>query len=186
MQVRGTPSTGDRAVARHIVLVGLMGVGKTTTGVRLAERLGRRLVDSDHLIEATTGQTVREIFADQGEPAFRALEEAALLEALAEPEPLVIAAAGGVVMSPANRAALCRAQAFVVWLQADLDVLAQRAVTDVHRPLLDDDPAGTLARMATDRAEWYAEVADVSVVTTDRTPDEVVDEVLGVLGAEHG
>jgi shikimate kinase len=171
--------------ARHVVLVGLMGSGKTTTGRLLAEALGRPLVDSDLLIEATTGRTVREIFATDGEAAFRTLETAALVEALGRPEPLVIAAAGGVVLREENRRALLDADAFVVWLQADLAVLESRAATGVHRPLLDDDPAGALRQMSLDRAERYAEVADAAVDTTARPPDVVVAEILRVLELEE-
>jgi shikimate kinase len=171
--------------ARHVVLVGLMGSGKTTTGRLLAEALSRPLVDSDLLIEATTGRTVREIFATDGEAAFRTLETAALVEALGRPEPLVIAAAGGVVLREENRRALLDADAFVVWLQADLAVLESRAATGVHRPLLDDDPAGALRQMSLDRAERYAEVADAAVDTTARPPDVVVAEILRVLDLEE-
>jgi shikimate kinase len=169
---------------RHIVLVGLMGSGKTTTGQHLAARLGRPLVDSDQLIEARTGRTVREIFAADGEDAFRTLETAALLEALAAPDPLVIAAAGGVVIREANRRALLDADAFVVWLQADTGVLTARATTGDHRPLLDDDPAGMLQRMAADRDDWYREVADAVVDTTARPPDAVAAEIVRLLDLE--
>ena len=79
---------------QHLVLVGMMGVGKSTAARVLADRLGRRVIDSDAVIEARTGRTVREIFAEDGEAAFRALETDVLLEALASEEPLVIAAAG--------------------------------------------------------------------------------------------
>ena len=88
------------------MLVGMMGAGKTTAGRRLAELMGRPLVDSDELIEERTGRTVREIFEQEGELAFRALETAALVDALANDEPLVIAAAGGVLMREENREAL--------------------------------------------------------------------------------
>ena len=106
---------------QHVVLVGLMGTGKTTVGRALAERLHRRLLDSDLLIEARTGRTVRQIFQDEGEPAFRALETEVLIEALAQTTPSVIAAAGGVVLSEQNRRALKAAPAKVVWLRAEPD-----------------------------------------------------------------
>jgi shikimate kinase len=95
----------------HLVLVGMMGVGKSTVGRMVAAELDRPLFDSDEMIEERTGRTVREIWATDGEPAFRTLETDTLLEALAEPEPSVIAAAGGVVLSERNREALQTADA---------------------------------------------------------------------------
>ncbi len=163
---------------QHLVLVGMMAVGKTTTSRVIAERLGRKVVDSDQVIEARTGRTVREIFASDGEPAFRALETAALLEALADPVPAVIAAAGGVVLSPENRAALRSAPAKVVWLCADPATLVERVRPGSHRPLLDHDPEGTLLRMFTERADLYREVADAIVLVDNRSVTEVVEAVL--------
>ena len=165
----------------HIVLVGLMGTGKTTVGDLVAQRLGRRLVDSDAVVETTTGRTVREIFETDGEPAYRVLETAALLDALADPEPLVIAAAGGVVLSEVNRQALRDAAGVVVWLRADPDVMVARAITGTHRPLLDEDPEGTLRQMATDREPLYREVADVVVDTTQRQPAAIADELVAMI-----
>lgn len=160
------------------MLVGLMGTGKTTTARLLAHKLDRRLVDSDQLIESQTGRTVREIFAADGEAAFRALETAALRDALADDEPLVIAAAGGVVKSADNRAALTGADAVVVWLDASLDVLTVRTASAGHRPLLDDDPVAALAGMATERRDWYEEVSTLRVDTTDLTPEQVSEVIL--------
>lgn len=163
---------------QHLVLVGLMGAGKSTVARLLGERLGRRVVDSDAVIEAQTGRTVREIFQDDGEPAFRTLETAALLEALAEPEPLVIAAAGGVVLRDENRAALRRSDVRVVWLAADPAVLVERVRSGGHRPALDDDPAGTLRRMHETRESLYREVADLIVSVDGRSANDVVEAIL--------
>jgi shikimate kinase len=171
------PGTASSSESGHVVLVGLMGTGKTTTGRILARRLRRRLLDSDQLVEARTGRTVREIFEADGEDAYRTLETAALLDALAEPEPAVIAAAGGVVIREENRRALRSAGALVVWLRADLDVLTRRAIRGAHRPLLDRDPATVIATMARDREKWYREVADATVATTDRPPEAVAAEI---------
>jgi shikimate kinase len=174
-------------VSGHVVLVGMMGAGKTTVGQVVAARLGRRFVDSDELIEARTGQTVREIFETAGEPAFRALETEALIEALDDPTPLVIAAAGGVVLRPENRAALERSDALVVWLSADPAVLADRVRVGDHRPLLGDDPEAVLRRLAPARKEWYEEVADAVVETDHASTDEVVERVLDLVGeSTHG
>lgn len=163
---------------RHVVLVGLMGVGKSTIGRMLADRLHRPLLDTDQLIESATGRTVRQIFADDGEAAFRECETQALLGALASETPAVIAAAGGVVLSAENRAALEASGAKVVWLSATPELLAQRTHRGVHRPLLDADRLGTLQRMANEREAMYREVADVIVSVDHRSVSDVVEAVL--------
>jgi shikimate kinase len=165
-------------VTAHVVLVGLMGTGKTTVGRALAARLDRPFLDSDDLVERRAGRTVRELFVDGGEPAFRDLETEVLADALAAGEPSVIAAAGGVVIRPTNRDALTRADAHVVWLQAEPSTLVARVTGAGHRPLLDDDPAGTLTRMGAERAAWYAEVADQALVVEGRSVDDLVAEIV--------
>ena len=174
--------------ARHIVLVGLMGSGKTTVGRLLAERLGRPFVDSDEMIEEREGRTVREIWLTDGEPAYRKLEAAALRAALAADVPSVIAAAGGVVLADANRAALDGADTTVLWLVAHPDVLLPRATRGTHRPLLDSDPEATLREMATAREHLYREVADVEVAVGSRSAREIADEIVEHVarGGEHG
>jgi len=166
----------------HLVLVGMMGVGKSTVGRMVALELDRPLFDSDDMIEERTGRTVREIWSTDGEAAFRALETETLVEALAEPEESVIAAAGGVVLSERNREALQGADAHVVWLLADVDVLVERVRNGMHRPLLDDDPEGTLRRMHVDRAPLYQEVADAIVSVDHRSAHDVAKAVLRCCG----
>jgi shikimate kinase len=163
----------------HVVLVGMMGVGKTTVGRRLAAALDRPFADSDAVIEARTGRTVREIFDTDGERAFRVLEAGVLADAVGAEEPAVIAAAGGVVLDAANRELLGRAGT-VVWLRAPVEVLVDRVATGDHRPLLAEDPAGTLDRMEEHRSALYAEVADV-VVDASLPVAEVVAEVLDAI-----
>ena len=164
---------------QHLVLVGMMGSGKSTAARVLADRLGRTALDTDHAIEARTGRTVREIFADDGEAAFRAMESEVLAEALASPTPLVIATGGGMVLAEANRRAMRAANARVVWLCADpATTLLDRVRNGVHRPLLDVDPEGTLQRMFDEREALYRVVADAIVLVDHRSVSDVVEAVL--------
>jgi shikimate kinase len=160
------------------VLIGMMGSGKTTIGHALAERLGYGFVDSDEVIQARTGRTVREIFASEGEPAFRRLETEALLDALARPEPLVVAAAGGVVLAEQNRRALRERASRIVWLTAPIAVLSARAETGGHRPLLDHDVAESMARLYAEREPLYRELAQQTVASDDRPIATIVDEIV--------
>ncbi len=164
---------------RHLVLVGLMGTGKTSVGRRVALCLGRIFLDSDAQVEARTGRTVREIFESDGEAAFRVLEAEALAEALARAEPTVIAAAGGVVLDPANRQRL-RTSARAVWLRADPALLSSRITSGDHRPLLDDDPLTMLQRMQEERSALYEEVAEGRVVDVGSSIEAAVDAVLAL------
>jgi shikimate kinase len=164
--------------AEHIVLIGMMGSGKTTIGRALAERLGYGFVDSDEVIEARTGRTVREIFASDGEAAFRRLETDALIDALDSDKPLVVAAAGGVVLAEANRAALRTAGAHIVWLTAPVDVLATRAETGEHRPLLDGDVAESVRRLFAQREPLYRELAQQIVASDARPIGDIVNEIV--------
>jgi shikimate kinase len=166
----------------HLVLIGMMGAGKSTVGRLLADRLGRPFLDSDGVIEAETGRTVAQIFADDGEAAFRAVETDVLTQMLDGGEAAVIAAAGGSVLDPANRAHM-RARGTVVWLRVDLAHLTERVKSGAHRPLLDDDPAATLARLADEREVLYRESAHEIVDVDELSPTEVADLVLASTGA---
>jgi shikimate kinase len=163
---------------RHLVLIGLMGVGKTTVGTVLAARLGRELIDSDIRIERLTGRTVKQILLDDGVEELRRVEADALFDALDDDQPRVIAAAAGVVLDDDNRRRLREADAEVVWLIAEATTLAPRTTSGGHRPWLDDDRVATLRQMQVDRDALYREVADRSVVVDGLTPDEVADRVL--------
>jgi shikimate kinase len=168
--------TGD--APRHLVLVGLMGAGKTTVGERCAQRLGRPFLDTDDLVQTLAGRPVAELFATDGEAVFRTLERQAVADACQSPAPLVIACGGGAVLDPTSRRQL-HTSGFVVWLRARPGVLAERVDADpVERPLLAAGVLPTLTRLAETRAPVYEVVADVTVATDDRTPDEVTDSVL--------
>lgn len=147
---------------RHIVLVGLMGVGKSTVGRRLAKEVQRPFADLDEQIELAAGATIPTLFGERGEAAFRALESEVLSDLLGRTAPLVVAGGGGVVTVEANRAALVAADAFVVWLRASTEFLIDRTDT-THRPLLADDAAGALSRLQAERGPLYEQVADVAV-----------------------
>jgi shikimate kinase len=162
-----------------VALVGYRGTGKSTVGRLLAERLNRPFQDADHALEARAGRSIREIFAEHGEPAFRDEEEATLRE-LVEQSDLVLATGGGVILRESNRA-LLRQFGTVVWLTANEDVLGSRLCTDDAglRPALTQ--AGLLAEIATvlkQRTPLYREVADLVVDTSQKTPFQVVDEIL--------
>jgi shikimate kinase len=161
----------------QVVLVGMMGAGKTTVGRELAARLGWRFLDSDAMVEASTGSTVAELFADRGEEAFRAEESRVLAEALSGGSRTVVSAAGGTVLDPANRELLAQTEA-VVWLRADPATLAARVGTGSGRPLLDGDPAAALVALDAARRPFYGEVADVIIDVDDLEPSRVVDRIL--------
>ncbi len=169
----------------HLLLVGMMGTGKSSTGRRLAEVLDRPFVDTDEEIVAATGRTIPEIWSTEGEKKMRAVESAVLAETLASPSPLVIAVGGGAVLDPANRAALARAGE-VVWLRAAVATLAARLGDGDGRPLLHPDAAGALERMEPARRPLYEEVADFTVDVDDFEPDATVTAVLGAIQRRIG
>jgi len=171
---------GDGRPAR-LLLVGMMGAGKSTVGQLLADRLGWGYVDSDEDVVRRTGRTVAEIFATDGEPAFRTEESVALRDGLTQRGPVVVSVAGGAVLDPSNRALLADAGT-VVWLRARPDTLAARVGDGHDRPLLGDDPLAALERLAAAREPLYAGLADVTVDVDDRTPAEVADQVLREAG----
>ncbi|CAI9009638.1 MULTISPECIES: shikimate kinase [Burkholderia] len=164
---------------RCIVLIGMMGSGKTSTGRLLAVRLGLDFADSDAEIEATHRMTVSEIFATYGESYFRDSERRVLGQILSE-GPKVVATGGGAFMNAETRARILES-GVSIWLKADFDVLIRRVQRHANRPLLQvPDPEGTLRMLIDDRYPIYAQ-ADVTVVFDDGPPEMVAAEAMRML-----
>jgi shikimate kinase len=168
---------------RHLVLVGLMGAGKSTVGVRVAQRLGRPFVDTDDEIVTRAAMPFDELWRTGGEARFREIEREVIADVCAAPEPLVIASGGGAIVDADNRRCF-RATGVVVWLDAPTTVLAARVGDGSTRPLLTGDPEGALARLGAARQDAYEASADAVVETGDRSVDDVADAVLDAY-AEH-
>jgi|ERR1700722_2038949 shikimate kinase len=167
---------------RSIVLVGMMGAGKSSIGRRVATRLAVPFVDADAEIELAADMTIAEIFAVHGEPYFRA-GEARVIARLLERGPQVLATGGGAFMNGQTRAAL-KEKAVSVWLKADLDVLTRRLKRRNDRPLLKtEDPVATLSNLLQMRDPIYAN-ADVTVLSRDVTHDVIVDEIIAAVGTK--
>jgi shikimate kinase len=171
-------SDRDRAIAQHVVIVGLMGTGKSTTGTRLGYALGREFLDNDVLLEARTGATAARLQRDRGQEELHRLEAEVLLDALAGRPLAVIAAAASVVERDDVRQAL--SAACVVWLRATVGELTERLDDPGSRPI-GDDRRLTLQRQADERSALYAAVADIVVDTTGKDPDTVMAEVIAQL-----
>ena len=157
-----------------LVVVGAPGSGKSTVGALLADRLGLRFVDVDALVEDRAGKPVAAIFADDGEPAFRDLEERATADALGGGG--VVSLGGGAVLSAATRAALRGHR--VLWLQVGAAEAARRVGLNEARPLLLGNVRGRLVKLLAERTALYAEVATEAVATDGRSAVEVAEEVL--------
>jgi shikimate kinase len=167
-------------VTHRVLLIGMMGAGKSTVGALLAGRLGWPFLDSDWEIQRSTGATVPEIFAQRGEAAFRAEEARVLQEATTSLAPVVISVAGGAVLDPDNRRRI-RSAGLVVWLKAEVTTLASRVGSGWGRPLLGEDPAAALGRLYPEREQIYSELADVVVHVDQQAPGAVVDRIVSVL-----
>ncbi|MCU1690370.1 MAG: Shikimate kinase [Jatrophihabitantaceae bacterium] len=156
---------------RVVVLVGFMGAGKTTTGRMLAQRLGIPFVDSDHVVTQRTGRTIAEIFADDGEAAFRALEAEVIAELVAGP-PVVLSVGGGAVETDATRAAL--AGVVVVHLHVSFRQALRRVGGDPRRPMLARPDIEQVYRR---RDPLYRAVATFTVVTDGGSPTRAVEQI---------
>lgn len=170
-----------RLGARPIVLIGMMGAGKSSIGKRLAARLGLPFYDADVEIERAANATIEEIFEQHGEAYFRSGERRVILRLLGD-GPHVLATGGGAYVDPETRAAV-NADGIPIWLKADFDVLLSRVRRRSNRPLLKGpDPEGTLRRLIDARYPVYAEAA-IHVVSREVAHDTVIDELLQALDA---
>jgi len=160
----------------RVILLGMMGSGKTTVGRELAARTGWPYHDNDAMLEEATGRTAREL-AGEGTPQLRAAEAAAVLRALSLPAPAIAGAAAGVVMDAAVRERLGR-DGMVVWLRAPAETLARRTLADAPRPWLDGDAVDWLATTSERRAPLYHQVAAVEIDTEPLSPAEVAQRII--------
>ncbi len=167
------------AEGKPLVLIGLMGSGKSTIGRRLAAAIGWRFVDADEEIEAAAGCAISDIFAIYGEPIFRDLEQRVLARLLSE-GPTVLATGGGAWMQPQVRA-LIKEQAISLWLRAELEVLVDRVSRRDHRPLLKDgNKQDIMQRLMRERYPIYAE-ADITVDSSNGPHERVVERMIAAL-----
>ncbi len=170
-----------RLGGRSVVLVGIMGAGKSSVGRRLAQRLGMDFVDADDEIEAAAKLTIAEIFESFGEAYFRDGERRVIARLLAE-GPHVLATGGGAYMNAETREAIGR-NGVSVWLKADFDVVMNRVRRRSHRPLLQKaDPEGVMRELIATRYPLYA-LADLTVQSRDVPHETIVEEVLAALDA---
>ncbi len=168
-----------RVGQRPIVLIGMMGAGKTTVGRRLAARLGRHFVDSDEEVERAANMTIPDIFAAHGEADFRA-GEARVIARLLRDDGIVLGTGGGAFINPETRA-LIKTGSISVWIRAELDLLFQRVARRSNRPLLRTaNPRETLKGLIEARYPIYAE-AHVTVESRDVPQDQVAEDILEAL-----
>jgi shikimate kinase len=179
------PGERERALVealggRSIVLVGMMGAGKSAVGKRLAGRLGLQFRDADIEIEAAAQKSIPEIFGSDGEPFFRDKERRIIARLLDEEHPIVLATGGGAFMNEETRQTI-RARGISIWLKAELDVLMRRVRRKANRPLLRTaDPQETLRGLMIARYPVYAQ-ADITVMSRDAAHEVILGEVLRAL-----
>ncbi|WP_395658747.1 shikimate kinase [Nocardioides sp.] len=164
-----------------IVLVGPMGAGKTTLGALVGRRLGQPVRDTDHDVEATAGKTIADIFVDDGEETFRALERAAVAEAVATHDG-VLTLGGGAVLDPGTRDLLAGHD--VVFLRVGLADAVKRVGLGSSRPMLLGNVRGRIKALLDERTPVYESVATLVVDTDGRTPEDVAEEIVTALGKD--
>jgi shikimate kinase len=168
-----------RLNGRPVVLIGMMGAGKSTVGRKLAARLGRKFIDCDKEIEAAANMSIPDFFATHGEAEFRAGEQRVISRILKDPD-TVVATGGGAFMSEETRDLIAE-QAVSVWINADADLLLARVSRRSNRPLLNTaDPRVTLQKLIDERYPVYA-LANVTVTSRDVPQDAVAADIVGLL-----
>jgi shikimate kinase len=167
----------------RVVLMGMMGSGKSTIGEELARLTGWPYHDNDEVLQLERGRTAREVLAAEGRGELRLAEAAALRIGLDQPAPCLIGAAAGTILEKESRD-LLNAAAIVVWLTAAPETLAARAAGAEHRPWLEGDAVAWMREALAERAPLYESVADLSVDTDGQAPAEPADTILGWLRRE--
>jgi len=171
----------DYTPSRTLVLIGMMGSGKTSVGRRLAARLGLPFTDADAEIETVSGMSISQLIKDYGEPEFRHLERRVMARLLAMPKH-VLSTGGGAFMNEETRA-LVRSNGMSIWLKAETDLLLERALRHDNRPLLHgDNPRAIMEKLLTEREPIYAQ-ADITLESDDRPLDETVLRLIKALKA---
>jgi len=178
--IEGETAVHTLLAGTPIVLVGLMGVGKTSVGRRLAKLMGRPFLDADHEIEKAAGRSVAEIFEDFGEASFREGERRVISRILTEEDNVVLATGGGAFVDDEVRETI-KARACSIWLNADIDILVERTGRRNSRPLLKTgNPKDILARLARERRPFY-EQADIHIQSGRGSATAVVKSVMTAL-----
>ena len=164
----------------RVLLIGMMGAGKTSVGTALSQATGWRFLDNDLLVQQATGVAARDLLRRRGERALRDAESAAVEEGLRAPPPVIVDVAGGVVTRAEDRERL-RGAGLVVWLRARIETLVERVGTGEERPWLGGDPHGALTRLYHGREALYREVATVVVDVDNVTPEQIAARIIDAL-----
>ena len=164
---------------KNVVLTGFMGSGKSSIGRDLSQSLGYPVIDTDALIVEQAGQPIKDLFASEGEEAFRDRETKLLRELVAEkPHKRIISTGGGIIGRQENRS-LLRELGYVIWLRVSPEEILQRTSRNTERPLLNnDDPAGTIKRLLEERIPLYKETAHLTIDTDNLTFPEITTGII--------
>jgi shikimate kinase len=167
--------------AERIVLIGMMGAGKSTIGASLSKLTGWPYIDNDQVVEQMVGMPTRDLLQQRGVEAMRTAESAAAIQVLTRPAPLIAGAAAGIVLDPLVSAQV-HDEAFVVFLKARIETLAKR-VEGTYRPWLGDDPEATLRKLYVGREPLYEKMADLVLDVDETTPDADAQRILDAFRA---